>query len=259
MLTRRQLREIRPEGVPLHILELDYIQAVVLRGVYARDDLVFKGGTCLRKLHGLPRFSEDLDFSLASPEVGEAEARATVEAGASMMGRAGMLVEVKDWRSMRGGYLCRLRYEGPLFTGDDLSRGTLQIEVSRKVPIMEPVWTSIVSDYVDAGTFLVRGMDPVEMAAEKMRSLRQRRKPRDLLDVWFLLGKGWRPDGAFLARKLEEVGLEPSTSARELIEGFDITKEEWRADLGILVERVPDLETVRREAKASLDQQDRPG
>jgi len=253
VLSRRQLREIRPERVPLHVLELDYVQAVVLRGVYARDDLVFKGGTCLRKLHGLPRFSEDLDFSLASPEVGEAEARATVEEGAAMMGRAGMHVEIKDWKAGRGVYLCRLRYEGPLFTGDDTSRGTLQIEVSRHVPIMEPAWTSIASDYVDAGTFLVRAMDPTEMAAEKLRSLRQRRKPRDLLDLWFLLGKGPRPDGAFLARKLEEVGLEPGLSAWELLDGFDITEEEWKADLSILVERVPDLATVRREAKAFLE------
>lgn len=28
----------------------------------------FMGGTCLRILHGLPRFSEDLDFSLLSPD-----------------------------------------------------------------------------------------------------------------------------------------------------------------------------------------------
>lgn len=29
----------------------------------------FMGGTCLRILHGLPRFSEDLDFSLLSPDL----------------------------------------------------------------------------------------------------------------------------------------------------------------------------------------------
>ncbi len=253
MLTRRQLRELRPERVPLHVLELDYVQAVVLRGVYARDDLVFKGGTCLRMLHGLPRFSEDLDFSLASPEVGEAEARATVEEGASMMGRAGISVEVGGWRATRGAFLCRLRYEGPLFTGDDATRGTLQIDVSRHVPLMESAWTSIASVYVDAGTFLVRAMDPVEMTAEKLRSLRQMRKPRDLLDLWFLLGRGHRPDGAFLARKLEEVGLESGISAWELVEGFDISEGEWKADLGALVERVPDLATVRREARESLE------
>ncbi|MCK5253135.1 MAG: nucleotidyl transferase AbiEii/AbiGii toxin family protein [Thermoplasmata archaeon] len=252
MLTRRQLRELRPERLPLHILELDYVQAVVLRGIYSRDDLVFKGGTCLRKLHGLPRFSEDLDFSLASLDVGEAEARAIVEAGATMMERSGMRVEVKGWRARPGGFLCRLRYEGPLYTGEDLSRGTLQIEMSRVVPLKDPVWTSIASEYVDAGTFLVRAMDPEEMAAEKLRSLRQRRKPRDLLDVWFLLGRGIQPDRAFLAKKLEEVGLESGTTPRQLVEGFDITEDEWEGDLGVLVEGVPDLVTIRREVAETL-------
>lgn len=252
MLTRRQLRELRPERVPLHVLELDYVQAVALRGVFARDDLVFKGGTCLRKLHGLPRFSEDLDFNVASADVGEKRARAAVKEGASMVGRAGMRVELRDWRSVGEAFLCRLRYEGPLFTGDDTSRGTLQVEVSRNVPMMESAWRSIASDYADAGTFLVRAMDPVEMAAEKLRSLRQRRRPRDLMDLWFLLGKGHRPERAFLARKLDEVGLEPGLSARELVERYDVTEREWKADLGALVERVPDLATVRRELMALL-------
>ncbi len=253
MLTRRQLRELRPERVPLHVVEMDYVQAVVLRGIYSTDHLVFKGGTCLRKLHGLDRFSEDLDFDLASTDVVEADVRAAIDGGARAMVRAGMPVEVLDWRTRRGAFLCRVRYEGPLYTGDGISRGNLQIEVARTDPLEEPVWASIASDYVDAGTFLVRAMDPMEMAAEKMRSLRQRRKPRDLLDVWFLLGKGWRPDDAFLARKLEEVGLEPGLTARELVDGYDVTEEEWMGDLGILVERVPDLATVRREAKEALE------
>ena len=252
MLTRRQLRDLRPERLPLHVVELDYVQAVVLRGIYRRDGLVFKGGTCLRKLHGLNRFSEDLDFSLASLDVGEREARAAVEAGVSMMERSGMGVEVRGWRTRRVGFMCRLRYEGPVFTGEDLSRGTLQIEVSRVVPFKEPAWTSIASEYVDAGTFLVQAMDPEEIAAEKLRSLGQRSKPRDLLDVWFLLGRGIRPGRELMARKLDEVDLEPSTTPVELVEGFDISEGEWMADLGVLVERVPDLKAVLGEVKAIL-------
>lgn len=31
------------------------------------DKAAFYGGTCLRIFHGLPRFSEDLDFSLLHP------------------------------------------------------------------------------------------------------------------------------------------------------------------------------------------------
>ncbi len=245
MMTRRQLRDLHPERLSLHILELDYVQAVVLRGIYSLDNLVFKGGTCLRKLHGLNRFSEDLDFSLASKDVGEAEARDVVEAGVSMMERSGMPVVIKGWSSRRGGFNCRLRYEGPLYTGEDLSRGSLQIEISSIVPTMEPVWTSIASEYVDVGTFLVQAMDPEEMAAEKLRCLGQRRKPRDLLDLRFLLGKGARPDPDLLALKLGEVGLEPTLTPFELVEGYNVTEGEWNAELGILIEGVPELSNVK--------------
>lgn len=46
-------------------------QQVILAGLYQGgffEDAAFYGGTCLRLFHGLPRFSEDMDFSLISPE-----------------------------------------------------------------------------------------------------------------------------------------------------------------------------------------------
>jgi predicted nucleotidyltransferase component of viral defense system len=45
----------------------EYVQAMVLRSLHESEafvGLAFVGGTALRFVHGLPRFSEDLDFSL---------------------------------------------------------------------------------------------------------------------------------------------------------------------------------------------------
>ena len=45
----------------------EYVQAFVLRSLHESEafvSVVFVGGTACRFLHGLPRFSEDLDFSL---------------------------------------------------------------------------------------------------------------------------------------------------------------------------------------------------
>ena len=47
-------------------------QQIILAGLYNGgffDKAAFYGGTCLRIFHGLKRFSEDLDFSLLSPDV----------------------------------------------------------------------------------------------------------------------------------------------------------------------------------------------
>jgi len=49
----------------------EVMQQIALAGLYRAgffDKAAFYGGTCLRIFHGLPRFSEDLDFSLLQPE-----------------------------------------------------------------------------------------------------------------------------------------------------------------------------------------------
>lgn len=53
------LREITQEVVLASLGRSDFFQKAG-----------FHGGTCLRIFHGLPRFSEDLDFALANPDAG---------------------------------------------------------------------------------------------------------------------------------------------------------------------------------------------
>lgn len=49
----------------------EVMQEIALAGLYRSgffDKAAFYGGTCLRIFYGLPRFSEDLDFSLLAPD-----------------------------------------------------------------------------------------------------------------------------------------------------------------------------------------------
>jgi len=60
---------IRERSNPTDKLNLlrEYLQAMVLRSLHESEafvNLAFVGGTALRFVHSLPRFSEDLDFSL---------------------------------------------------------------------------------------------------------------------------------------------------------------------------------------------------
>ena len=48
----------------------EVMQEIALAGLHRGgffDKAAFYGGTCLRIFHGLPRFSEDPDYSLAPP------------------------------------------------------------------------------------------------------------------------------------------------------------------------------------------------
>ena len=61
-------RNIADPAQRLNMLR-EYLQALVLRSLHESEAfqcLAFVGGTALRFLYGLPRFSEDLDFSLDS-------------------------------------------------------------------------------------------------------------------------------------------------------------------------------------------------
>jgi predicted nucleotidyltransferase component of viral defense system len=49
----------------------EVMQEIALAGLYRGgffEKTAFYGGTCLRILYGLPRYSEDLDFSLLQPD-----------------------------------------------------------------------------------------------------------------------------------------------------------------------------------------------
>ncbi len=63
---------IREDRRRLNLLR-EYLQAHALRSIQLADgfaSIAFQGGTALRFIHGLRRFSEDLDFALERPERG---------------------------------------------------------------------------------------------------------------------------------------------------------------------------------------------
>src|ERR1041385_5813143 len=68
---------------PARLIEKDYFCTVLLEylGVLVGDDLVFKGGTCLAKVHAdFYRLSEDLDFVISIPtDASRTERRKRVE------------------------------------------------------------------------------------------------------------------------------------------------------------------------------------
>jgi len=230
------------EKVPLHVLELDYIQSVFLRHVYAKHEgIVFKGGTSLRLAHGLNRFSEDLDFNIV-----EGDPKRILETAIKGMERTGIPAKIGSFQDRKNVYLAILKYQGPLYSGTHISEGSLEVEFSKNTVILEPVWITIICPYPDVGTYTVRSMALDEILSEKIRSLKQRRKPRDLYDVWYILLKGAVVRSGLLSEKMREVGLDP-LSHIEILDGYDISEKEWDRDMWNLMTRVPSLDAIRKE------------
>jgi len=244
MLTITQLKDFHEENVPLHIMELDYIQSIVLKHIYLNHDaIVFKGGTSLRKVHDLNRFSEDLDFNIVGKN-----AEDILNSGVRGLEKTGIDSEIAHFDDRKDVYLAKIRYRGPLYEGTKLSEGTLKVDMSKYRLHKEPSWETILGTYPDTGTYSVKVMDLEEILAEKFRSLVQRSAPRDLYDIWYIMKKGTELDTDLLDQKFKDLNMTPKPPT-EILSDQQLTEDDWRRDMRDLIHRTPEKEKVIEEIK----------
>lgn len=176
-------------GVALNRLR-EYLQAFVLRSFHDSEafrHLAFVGGTALRFLHGLPRFSEDLDFSL----VDGAEC-----SGVEWMGKvkrdlqlAGFLPEV-TWNDRKVVHTGWVRVAGILheaglsaMPGQNLA---IKVEIDTRPPAGARCERRIITRHL---TFFLQHYDLPSLMAGKLHAVINRKyaKGRDWYDlVWYL-------------------------------------------------------------------------
>lgn len=235
MIDRARLRELHGVGLPLHVLEQDYVQALFLQELYRESEgLVFKGGTFLNHAHGLDRFSEDLDFT----RYGDLQIVDVLTATAEGLERYGLPATIDRTDRQPNAILGRLRYEGPLFDGTDQSRGSVELEVSTRDDVLrDPEWRRLFVPYPETRAVTARCLVIEEAFAEKLRALSTRSFGRDLYDCWFLLQQDVPIEPDLFERKMAVVGesahVRISTSART-----------WERELSVLLEHPPAYDDV---------------
>jgi predicted nucleotidyltransferase component of viral defense system len=173
----------------------EYLQAFILRslqdaGAYAA--WAFQGGTALRFLHGLRRYSEDLDFSVERP----AHDRGLAELAAACrrdLEQAGYDVEA-ILRGRRAVRAAEIRLAGLLKETDLASQSsaklTIRIDVDTRPPAGAVLETRLVTRHFPIA---LRVHDLPSCMAGKVHAVLARRwtKGRDLFDLaWYLT----RPD-----------------------------------------------------------------
>ena len=168
----------------------EYVQAMVLRSLHeceAFQGLAFVGGTALRFLHGLPRFSEDLDFSLEAAE-GYAGKEWMVKVKRDLT-LAGFEPEVtwNDRRTVHAGWvrLVGILHEAGL-SGLPDQKLAIKLEIDTRPPAGAHCERRVVTRHV---TFLLQHHDLPSMLAGKLHAAvtRQYTKGRDWYDLlWYL-------------------------------------------------------------------------
>jgi predicted nucleotidyltransferase component of viral defense system len=222
-LTRQQT------GFAERLIEKDYFCTVLLEYLAsASDELVFKGGTCLAKVHGdFYRLSEDLDFVLpigadAPRSQRSKKALRLKEALAVLPERRPFLRLIKPLAGANNStqYNAEIGYTSLASGRED----TIKVEIGLREPLLLAVSNGLVRtlllDPVSRSALLeplaLRCISKPEAFAEKFRAALSRREvaARDFFDLDYAVRKlGLQPDNAELIQlvrqKLTVVGNAP--------------------------------------------------
>jgi hypothetical protein len=210
------LREIlrgRGKGPAARNLVREYLQAQVLGALQragAMIPLAFQGGTALRFLYLIRRYSEDLDFSLERPGAGY-DFRGYLETIRSDLSREGYRVDLGRPSDRKAVHSAFVRFAGLLhemgLSGHREETIAVKLEVDTRPPQGAVLETTVVRRHV---LLRLQHHDRASLLAGKLHAILQRPWPkgRDFYDlVWYLSDPDWpAPNLALLNNALEQTG-----------------------------------------------------
>lgn len=211
----------------------EHIELLVLEYLFTTKyapKLTFIGGTNLRLIKGIQRFSEDLDFDIKGLSL--EEFIEMTDGIAKYLKAHGLPVEILDKENPNlSAYRRNIYFPGLLYdlklTGHREERFLLKIEAQDQGVEYKPEMK-----YIQRNGFFF----PVQTAPDsvllsmKLSALLARAKGRDFYDVMFLMGLGITPDYDFLASKrhiANEVELKKALDDLSQRTNFKIKKNDF--------------------------------
>lgn len=219
-------------GFLVRLVEKDYFCSVLLQDLAAScPGLVFKGGTCLAKVHAeFHRLSEDLDFTIPVPVRSARSTRSRLAEGlkGAMAELEHRLPGFRTVRALRGAnnstqYIAVVAYTSLVGQQEE----TIKVEAGLREPLLTPairgeartLLLGPASDRPLVPALSLACMSHDESMAEKLRAALSRRDPaiRDFYDVDHAVHRrGYRVgDPAFLTLVRRKLDL-PGNSAVDL-------------------------------------------
>jgi predicted nucleotidyltransferase component of viral defense system len=251
LVTERSLVGLEPRYVVR-----EYVQARILGSLQrsgAMTAIAFHGGTALRFLYGIPRFSEDLDFALEDRSHGF-DLRTSLRRIRTDLVAEGYDVDLRLKDSMRV-HSGLVKLHGLFFELGLSARREevlrVKIEVDTNPPLGAVLETTLVRRYV---TLRLYHHDRSSMLAGKLHAVLQRTwtKGRDLFDLlWYLSDPEWpEPNLKLLNNALRQTGwtsepLTPSTWRRVLHDRLlDLDWDQVASDVRPFLEPSADIGLV---------------
>lgn len=180
--------------------------------------LAFQGGTALRFLYSIHRYSEDLDFALERPDRGY-DFRSYLQRVRGDLQQERFETEVKanDQKIVHSAFVS---FPGLLFdvglTPQRNEKLSVKVEVDTRPPAGAVLATSIVRRHA---TLQIQHHDQSSLLAGKLHAVLQRTYPkgRDIYDlIWYLSDRSWPPPNlVFLNNALRQTGWDEPLVRRE--------------------------------------------
>lgn len=254
MLSKQELYDLaKIKGLKPHQLEKNYIQTIILNSLYQKisNELVFKGGTCLFFLYGLPRFSEDLDFTLN----GDINIKDLTKDVGKTLGLMAIRHRIEQVKETESSIAFRVGAEGPLFT-KEIERCFVNVEISKREKVFGFHAKEIKSAYPDALSFVIPVMKEEEILAEKIRAIMTRNQARDVYDLWFLLERGIKINFGMVNDKLNFYNMK--FTKKEFLNEIQEKEGIWKPELEPFVfSKLPDFSKVFKKIKAFIKENEK--
>lgn len=255
------------ESVRPQQIEKDYINSWILWGIYnhalLRDALIFKGGTCIKKVHIEEyRYSEDFDFTFR-PELEQKISNDELYAAFNEVFEAIKesanidLFIPEDSKEVHesGGIKFFIDYVGPLGgRGDhiktDISKGEkLEFEVEQLNLLNR------YSDLAEEDEVTIQCYGLEEIVIEKMAALMGRTIPRDLYDFEYLTNtEGIELQDVYyeFQSKAEHKGHNPAEFIQKVTEKKKVLEKAWTENLSNHIKDLRKFKDVWRDFQKQL-------
>ncbi len=207
----------QPEGLKFGMFR-EHLQKAVLRSLvkaWAAPSISFLGGTCLRMVHGIGRFSEDLDFSLYDSDGFDLEK--ILAKTNRIMSYEGYACQIKLRRSKTAVKKAEIQFPGLMYQAGLSPHASQNFRIKFEVDTNPPAHSRSERqkahvDVAPEGNLILWCHDLGSLMAGKLAALLTRpwMKGRDVYDLdWFLRAHpGLEPNFDMLNAALEQSAWE---------------------------------------------------
>ena len=235
MLTYDALVEqARQRGMPAGKMRgalREYLQVLILKEICRAEKgsaFSFTGGTYLRMLHNLKRFSEDLDFN--ADRMTKRQFEETIRIAGVELERKGLEARVsfKHWGTL---YRADLVFPALEKQYGVVSRYSKKEGITIKAEVHRPKWTIVQETGVVSGFGEIYPCSCTAASclfADKIDALRKKTRGRHLYDIFFLLSHQCPVDRKALA--VFGITGDPLLAIRERVESFSAKELEDQAE-----------------------------